>query len=87
VTMYIYVIDEKQHLRGVVDIKELLQADPKSRLQDIMTRNVVTVAPRTMRGEVEALFRKYRFRAIPIVDHSKKIVSVIREKDVFLPEE
>jgi len=87
VTMYIYVIDEKQHLRGVVDIKELLQADPKSRLQDIMTRNVVTVAPRTMRGEVEVLFRKYRFRAIPIVDRSKKIVGVIREKDVFLPEE
>jgi hypothetical protein len=87
VTMYIYVIDEKQRLRGVVDIKELLQADPKSRLQDIMTRNVVTVAPRTMRGEVEALFRKYRFRAIPIADHSKKILGVIREKDVFLPEE
>jgi len=87
VTMYIYVIDEKQRLKGVVDIKELLQADPKSRLQDIMTRNVVTVAPRTMRGEVEALFRKYRFRAIPIVDRSKKIVGVIREKDVFLPEE
>lgn len=87
VTMYIYVVDEQQHLRGVIDINELLQADPKSRLREIMTKNVVTVSPRTMRGEIETVFRKYHFRAIPIVDKSRKIVGVIREKDVFLPEE
>jgi len=87
VTMYIYVVDDAQHLRGVIDINELLQADPESKLEVIMTRNVVAVAPTTMRGEVEVLFRKYRFRAIPIVDDSEKIVGVIREKDVFLPGE
>ena len=87
VTMYIYVVDSEQHLRGVIDINELLQADPKNTLEQIMTRNVVTVAPTTMRGEVEALFLKYHFRAIPIVDESEKIVGVIREKDVFLKEE
>ncbi len=87
VTMYIYVVDDEQHLRGVIDINELLQADPENRLENIMTRNVVTVAPTTMRGDIETLFRKYRFRAIPIVDDSEKIVGVIREKDVFLPGE
>jgi len=87
VTMYIYVIDDQRHLKGVIDIKELLQAEPNSMLESIMTRNVVTVTPKTMRGEIEALFRKYRFRAIPIVDKSRRIVGVIREKDVFLPEE
>jgi len=87
VTMYIYVVDEKQRLRGVIDINELLQADPKKRLDEIMTKKVVKVTPTTMRGEIEALFRKYRFRAIPIVDKSRKIVGVIREKDVFLQEE
>lgn len=87
VTMYIYVVDSEQHLRGVVDINELLQADPKKKLEEIMTRNVVAVTPTTMRGEVEGLFRKYRFRAIPIVDESRKIVGVIREKDVFIQEE
>ena len=87
VTMYIYIVDEKLRVRGVVDINELLQADPEARLKDIMTKKVVTVAPNTMRTEVESLFRKYRFRAIPIVEKSKKIVGVIREKDVFLPEE
>ena len=87
VTMYVYVVDSDQHLRGVIDINELLQADPKNTLEQIMTRNVVGVAPTTMRGEVEALFLKYHFRAIPVVDESKKIMGVIREKDVFLKEE
>jgi magnesium transporter len=87
VTMYVYVVDDDQRLRGVIDINELLQADPKNKLEQIMTRNVVTVAPTAMRGDVEALFLKYHFRAIPIVDESNKIVGVIREKDVFLKEE
>jgi len=87
VTMYIYVIDEKQHLKGVVDIKELLQADPKSKLSQIMTRKIVSVKPATMRGDIESMFMKYHFRAIPVVDKSKRIVGVIREKDVFLQEE
>jgi magnesium transporter len=87
VTMYIYVVDGEQHLRGVIDINELLQADPKTKLEAIMTRNVVTVAPTAMRGEIEALFLKYRFRAIPVVDDSERVIGVIREKDVFLQEE
>jgi magnesium transporter len=87
VTMYIYITDEKQRLRGVVDIKEMLQADPRSKLKDIMTKKVVAVKPTDMRGDIEALFMKYHFRAMPVVDKAKKIIGVIREKDVFLQEE
>jgi magnesium transporter len=50
VTMYVYVVDSEQRLKGVVDINELLQANPDSKLEEIMTRGVVTVAPTTMRG-------------------------------------
>ena len=87
VTMYIYVVDSEHNLRGVIDIMELLQADPMDKLEEIMTKNCVTVAPNTMRGEVEALFLRYHFRAIPVVDESRKILGVVREKDVFLSEE
>jgi Mg/Co/Ni transporter MgtE len=83
VTMYIYVVDGEGQLKGVIDINELLQADPETTLVKIMTRNVVTVTPSTMLGELEAIFKKYHFRAVPIVDESYKIVGVVREKDVF----
>ena len=87
VTMYIYVVDGDRHLRGVVDINELLQADPARRLEEIMTQGLVVVSPSTMRTHVLELFRKYRFRAIPVVDHSRKILGVIREKDAFVLED
>ena len=83
VTMYVYVVDDEQRLKGVVDINELLQANPDNKLEEIMTKNIVTIAPTTMRGEVEALFRRYRFRAIPVVDGGRKIVGVVKEKDAF----
>jgi CBS domain-containing protein len=87
VTMYIYIVDAAQHLKGVLDINELLQADPEKKLEELMTRNVVSVSPTTMRGEVEALFRRYGFRAIPVLDDERKIVSVIREKGIVLSED
>ncbi len=84
VTMYVYVIGSELELRGVVDINELLQADPNSRLEQIMTRTVVTLTPSALRDEAEALFRKYHFRAIPIVDRSRHVVGAVRERDAFL---
>jgi len=82
VNMYIYVVDDNRRLRGVIDINELVQAAPSSTLEHIMTENVVTVAPSTKRTELEALFRRYRFRGIPVVDEGR-IIGVVREKDAF----
>jgi len=87
VTMYIYVVDADQHVRGVVDINELLQAEPTQRLEELMTQGLVVVSPTTTRTRVLELFRKYRFRAIPVVDDSRTIVGVIREKDAFVLED
>lgn len=83
VNMYIYVADGDRHLRGVIDINELVQAAPQSKLEDIMKGSVVTVAPSTKRTELEALFRRYRFRAIPVIDEEGRIIGVVREKDAF----
>jgi sporulation protein YlmC with PRC-barrel domain len=86
VTMYIYVADREHCLSGVVDINELLQADPKSRLQQIMTRSLVMVSPDATRAKVLELFRKYHFRAIPVVNYKRSIIGAIREKDAFVLE-
>jgi magnesium transporter len=64
-------------------LNELLQADPETNLEKIMTGDVVTVEPSTMRGEVVKVFQRYHFRAVPVVDGERRIVGVIREKDAF----
>ena len=86
VTMYVYVVDEENHLMGVLDINELLQADPQSKLSEIMIKNVISVKPTTMRGGIEAIFNRYHFRAVPVVDENNIITGVVREIDVFLRE-
>jgi magnesium transporter len=45
VVMYIYILDEKKHLLGVIDIKELLLAEDKTLLKDIMEENVHSLDP------------------------------------------
>lgn len=87
VTMYVYIVDDEGRLKGVIDINELLQGNPGSRLEDLMTTNVVTVGSATNLGEVEALFRRYHFRAIPVVDEQGRMIGAIREKDAFTRED
>lgn len=87
VTMYIYVVDADRRVRGVVDINELLQAEPTRRLDEIMTQGLIAVSPEAGWPRVLELFRKYRFRAIPVVDDSRRILGVIREKDAFVIED
>ena len=41
--MYIYVVDGEDTLLGVIDLKELLQADDRALLKDIMVENVITL--------------------------------------------
>jgi len=83
VTMYIYVVDPDYRVEGVVGINELLQASPASHLGEIMTKGVIDVPPGADLATVLALFRRYRFRALPVVDASGRMVGVVREKDAF----
>lgn len=83
VTMYIYVVDADLRVEGVVDINELLQASPTSRLGEIMTKGVIAAPPGADLSSVIELFRRYRFRALPVVDASGRLVGVVREKDAF----
>jgi magnesium transporter len=83
VTMYLYIVDEAQRLEGVVDINELLQAEPGRRLDEIMTRSLVTISPETDLTRIMELFGRYRFRALPVVGVGRRIVGVVREKDAY----
>ena len=43
VIMYIYVVDQNEHLLGIVDLKDLLRADDKAPLRDVMVENVISI--------------------------------------------
>jgi len=83
VIMYIYVADEKDCLLGVIDLKELLQADDKAYLRDVMVGNVISLSTGSTLKEAAQEFARYGFRAIPVIDEENRLVGVITYRDVM----
>jgi len=81
--MYLYVVDEEEKLLGICDIKELLQAEPGDKLEDIMTTNVISLNPENTLIEASRKFTRYLFRAIPIMDEEDVILGVIPYRDII----
>lgn len=82
VVMYVYVLDSQKHLLGVIDIKELLLADDKALLKDIMEEHVHTLDPDSTLKEAYEKFARYDYRAIPISDDNYTILGVVTYRDI-----
>ena len=80
--MYIHVTDEDNKLLGVIDVKELLQADNQVLLKDIMNKNVIVLDKESSIGEATKMFSRYGFRSLPVTDNDNKIVGVVSQRDV-----
>lgn len=79
---YVYVIDRRNHLVGVLSMRDLILARPDSQLRDIM-RTTVRSVPATMDQEqVANLFRDTGYIAMPVVDEQNKLIGLITYDDV-----
>jgi CBS domain-containing protein len=83
VIMYIYVVDSEDTLLGVIDLKELLQADDRALLKDIMVENVISLTTKSTLREASQSFARYDFRALPVTDEKNRLVGVIPYRDVM----
>ena len=83
VIMYIHVVDENDHLLGIIDLRELLQADDKAFLRDVMIENVITLSTESTLKEAAKEFARYGFRSIPVVDEENRLAGVIPYRDVM----
>jgi magnesium transporter len=83
VVMYLYVVDENDKLLGVLDIKELLKADEKALLGDVMVRNIISLGLDSTLRDASKVFARYDFRAVPVTDDEGRIVGVVPYRDVM----
>ncbi len=82
VIMYVYVTDEQDRLKGVVDLRELIAAEPDRSIGEIMTDNIISLNPNdTLRDAIE-MFDRYSFRAIPVTDDQDKLLAVTSFRDI-----
>jgi magnesium transporter len=82
VVMYVYVTDAAGALKGVVDIREIVAAEPGQTLGDIMTEHVIALPKDATLRDARMLFERYDFRALPITDESDQLLGAVSSRDV-----
>jgi magnesium transporter len=84
VTMYYaYVLDQDQHLLGLVSLRQLFTADPGKKVQEIMTtKELVFVTPETDQKDVARVVRDNRLLAVPVLDAERRMVGIVTVDDI-----
>ena len=80
---YLYVVDDRRHLVGVVSLRRLLLVAPDTPLKRIMTTDVYSARVDVDQEEVARQVASYNLLAIPVVDSENKLVGVITVDDVI----
>src|SRR6266487_975035 len=65
---YLYIKDDEGHLKGVVSLRQLVTAEPTTRMQDLMDPDVIKVQTDTDQEEVARIISKYDLLGVPVVD-------------------
>ncbi|MEI7751490.1 MAG: CBS domain-containing protein [Candidatus Omnitrophota bacterium] len=81
--LYLYVINDQDQLLGIIQLQELLMAEDPTPLKDIMNDQVVSLNSESTIKEASAMFARYHFLALPILDVQKKILGVVLYRDVM----
>lgn len=82
------VVDRRQRLVGIVSDRDLLHLSAKGehiahRVDEVMSRDVVTVAPGTLAREAAALLIGRKIGALPVLDDELMLVGVVTETDLL----
>ncbi len=80
---YLYIVDAEQHLVGVVSLRQLVVAEPSTRLHDLMDTDVLKVTTDTDQEEVARIISKYDLLGVPVVDGDNRLVGIVTVDDVI----
>ncbi|MDQ7918442.1 magnesium transporter [Mesonia sp. MT50] len=85
----IYVVDNKDRLKGRLSLKDLLTAPSDAQISDIYIDKVDYVTVHTAGEEVARIMQKYDLEAIPVVNELGRLVGRITVDDIidFIKEE
>lgn len=84
VAHYLYIVDEQDHLLGVVSLMTLLKANPKTTLDKLLDEDQELVILLDIDSVDRALERmlKYNFMVLPVVDENMTLVGITSLNDL-----
>jgi magnesium transporter len=80
---YVYVTDSRDHLVGVISLRQLITVPPTKTLKEIMVTDVISVRTDMDQEEVAQVAEKYNILAVPVVDEENKLVGIITVDDII----
>ncbi len=81
---YVYIVDEEDHLRGLVSARQLVSAIGKpTKIDDMMERDLITVLPSDDQEKVAQEVARFDLHAIPVVDREHRMLGIITHDDVI----
>ena len=79
---YLYIVDQQEHLVGVISLKNLILAGQEARLRDIMKKPVKTLPLDAAEKDVAEFISKYNLLAAPVVDENMDMRGIVTVDDV-----
>lgn len=80
---HVFVVNEKNHLVGIVSIRTLFLAKPTCKVQDLMAKVVKTVNVRTHANDVAKIMTKYNLLSVAVVDRKKILRGIVTVDDIL----
>ncbi len=82
---YLYVVDDEDHLRGVVSARQLVSAmtRPDTPLGELMEADLTTVNALDDQEDVATKVARYDLLAIPVVDDEHRMLGIITHDDII----
>lgn len=79
---YAYVLDDGQHLLGVVSFRDLFSAGRARAVRDVMRTRIVTAAADMDQEAVAKLVGMHHLLAIPVVDEENRMQGIVTVDDI-----
>jgi magnesium transporter len=78
-----YVTDKNRKLEGIVSLRKLVISDESDVIEDIMDQDVIYVYTHDDQEAVAAVFKRYGFLALPVVDKEDRLTGIITVDDIM----
>lgn len=79
---YAYVLDQAQHLLGVVSFRDLFAAPGNKPVREIMNTDMITVPEDMDQEQVSRIISQHDLMAVPVLDSERRIKGIVTLDDI-----
>ena len=80
---YIYVVDQRHRLVGVISLRDLIVNEDDRMISDVLNERVISVHVGDDQEDVAQKFRDYDFLALPVTDYDEQLLGIVTVDDII----